>query len=149
METVIFEKQKNGLVLSTDTSKLDIAAIHLHLSTATYWAHNIPIALVKKSIENSLCFGIYDGITLVGFARVVTDYATFAWISDVYVVDSHKGRGLSKWLIKCIMSHPDLQGLRRWILATRDAHGLYAQYGFKPLAKPEMIMEINKPNPYD
>jgi len=149
METNIFEQPKNGLLISTDKAKLDLNLIHQHLSTSTYWAQNIPIAIVKKSIERSLCFGIYENKSQVGFARVVTDYATFAWISDVFVIYTHKGRGLSKWLMDCIMSHPDMQGLRRWILATRDAHGLYAQYGFKPLEKPEMFMEIMMPNPYD
>jgi len=103
---------------------------------------------VRRSIQHSLCFGIYQGGQQVGFARVITDRATFAYIGDVFVVESHRGKGLSKWLMQCIKSHPDLQGLRRWSLITRDAHGLYRQFGFTALKSPHNWMEIHDPNVY-
>ncbi|HMU11272.1 MAG TPA: GNAT family N-acetyltransferase [Ferruginibacter sp.] len=136
----ISEVVKDDLLISTDKTKLDVTLIHHYLCTESYWAKNIPIALVEKSIAGSFCFGIYHHDAQVGFARVITDHATFAYLADVFVLENYRGKGLSKWLMETIMSHPDLQGLRRWLLATRDAHGLYAQYGFVPLDKPERIM---------
>lgn len=121
--------------------------IHQFLASS-YWAREIPLELVRKSIENSLCFGIYEGNQQVAFARVITDYATFGYVSDVFVVPAHRGRGLSKWLIEEIRAHPELQVLRRWHLLTGDAHGLYKQFGFTELSKPEMHMEITIPDAY-
>jgi GNAT superfamily N-acetyltransferase len=132
--------QKNNFSISTDKTKLDIDVIHNYLCNESYWAKNIPVEIVEKSIEGSFCFGIYDDDKQIGFARVVTDHATFAYLADVFILDGYRGKGLSKMLMKEIMGHPSLQGLRRWMLATRDAHGLYTQFGFSPLDKPERIM---------
>jgi len=128
-------------LISTDPRRIDVVAVHAYLSRS-YWAESIPLELVARSIEGSLPFGIYEQEKQVGFARVISDRATFAYLADVYVLESHQGKGLSKWLMEVIMGHPELQGLRRFLLATRDAHGLYAQYGFTPLARPESLMEI-------
>lgn len=133
---------KNGFLLSTDKDKLDVEVIYQFLSNS-YWATNIPRDIVAKSLENSLCFGIYKDNRLVGFARTITDYATFAYLADVFVLEEFRGNGLSKWLVDNIKQHPDLQGLRRWMLATKDAHQLYKQYaGFVPITSPGMWMEI-------
>jgi len=134
--------------ISTDKSRLDVAMIHRYLSEESYWAKNIPRELVERSIENSICFGAYDGDRQIGFARVVTDRAAFAYIGDVFVLDSHRGRGVSKQLMQAIRDHPDLRLLRRWHLLTRDAHALYRQFGFQELAKPEWHMEIGVKDPY-
>ena len=136
----IYEAKKNDFIISTDKTKLDIVLIHTYLSKESYWAKNIPLNVVKKSIKGSCCFGLYKNKEQIGFARVVTDHATFGYIADVFILDEYRGKGLSKWLMTAIMKHPDLQGLRRWMLATRDAHGLYTQFGFLPLDKPERIM---------
>ena len=136
----IYESQKEGLLISTDKSKLDVSLIHDYLSNESYWAKNIPVHIIEKSIDGSFCFGIYDNNKQVGFARVITDHATFAYLADVFVVEQYRGRGLSKWMMETIMTNPELQGLRRWLLATRDAHGLYARFGFTALDKPERIM---------
>ena len=133
--------------ISTDRSRLDIALIHDFLRTS-YWAEGIPRALVEKSIQGSLCFGAFLGGRQVGFARVISDFATFAYVADVFVVAEHRGRGVSKLLMRRIVDHPELQGLRRVLLATRDAHGLYAQFGFQPLTQPESFMTIHKPDAY-
>jgi GNAT superfamily N-acetyltransferase len=133
--------------ISTDPSRLDVDAIHAFL-TQSYWSPGIPRATVARAIAHSLCFGAFWQGQQVGFARVVTDRATFAYLCDVYVLQGHRGRGLSKQLMDNVIAHPDLQGLRRMMLATRDAHGLYAQYGFTPLAAPDRIMENHKPNVY-
>jgi GNAT superfamily N-acetyltransferase len=127
--------------ISTDPWRLDIDAIHAYL-TRSYWAKGISKELVSKALQNSLCLGLYAGAAQIGFARVITDKATFAYLSDVYVLEEHRGRGLGKWLMSVIVAHPDLQGLRRFSLATRDAQGLYRQFGFVPLAHPERHMEI-------
>ena len=116
--------------------------------TSSYWAKGIPLETVQESIENSISFGVYHDQQLVGFARVISDRATFAYLADVFILPSHRGRGLSRWLMECIVSHPDLQGLRRWMLATQDAHGLYAKFGFTPLKSPESWMEIHRPDVY-
>jgi len=134
--------------VSTDRNKLDLGFIHEYLSTQAYWSLNIPFAIVKRSIENSLCFGVYHGEVQVGFARVITDCATIAYLGDVFIIPGHQGKGLSKMLMKTIMAHPDLQGLRRWILLTSDAHGLYRQFGWKEIANPDRYMEIAVPNIY-
>ena len=136
------ETIKDDFIISTDKTKLDVEVIHHYLCRESYWAKNIPVSVVEKSIEGSFCFGIYHHSEQVGFARVITDHATFAYLADVFVIEEYRGKGLSKWLMGTIMNHPDLQGLRRWLLATRDAHGLYARFGFTPLDKPERIMGL-------
>ncbi len=142
------EKRKPFLI-SDDKDKLDILLIHQFLSTKSYWAKNIPLGLVKKSIENSMCFGIYNSEEeQIAFARVITDYATFAYLADVFVIEAERGEGLGKELMTYIMKHEKLQGLRRWVLATRDAQGLYAQFGFEPLSHPQNFMTIAKPDMY-
>jgi len=127
-------------LISTDRSMLDLKVIHGYLSKS-YWAAGVPEEVVRRSIENSLCFGVYRGEEQAGFARVVTDRATFAYLADVFVLEEHRGRGIGKWLVEMILSHPDLQGLRRWMLATRDAHELYRRYGFAGLGEPGIFME--------
>ena len=136
----IYEVIKNDFIISTDKFKIDIAAVHNYLCNESYWAKNIPVDIVKKSIDGSFCFGLYHKNKQVGFARVITDQATFAYLADVFIIEQYRGKGLSKWLLEEVMHHPDLQGLRRWLLATRDAHGLYAKYGFAALDKPGRIM---------
>lgn len=135
------EYVRDGYTISTDKARLDIALIHDFLSRSSYWAEGRSIELVYKTIENSLCFGVYEGEAQVGFARVVTDYATFGWLCDVFVIESHRGRGLSKWLVDCVVHHPELRGLRTLMLATRDAHGLYERYGgFQRMTQAERWM---------
>ncbi|WP_374165180.1 GNAT family N-acetyltransferase [Arcticibacter sp. MXS-1] len=135
--------------ISTDPALLDIQVIYHFLSNNSYWAKNIPMDVVERAIENSLCFGVYDGDDQVGFARVITDHATFAYLADVFIVPAYRGRGLSKKMVSAILEHPSLQGLRRWMLGTADAHGLYEQFGFKPLARPERFLEISRPDIYN
>lgn len=139
----------SGFTISTAASQLDVKAIHRYLSEDSYWAKGIPYATVERAIANSLNFGLYvpDG-RLAGFARIITDYATFAWLCDVFVLPEFRGQGLSKWLMEVVWAHPGLQGLRRRILATLDAHGLYTQFGFAPLAAPDRFLEIRQHNPY-
>lgn len=128
--------------ISTDKTNLDVGMIHHYLYTTAYWAVGRPMSIVRKSIENSLCFGLYDGADQVGFARMVTDAATFGWMCDVFMLPSHRGRGLGKWLVECIMEHPDVKGLRRILLSSRDAQELYEKYGgFHPLLYPANWME--------
>jgi GNAT superfamily N-acetyltransferase len=140
------EYRRGEYTISTDRKKLDIETIHNFISTQSYWGIGRPIEVVEKSIKNSFPFGIYHGNKMVGFARVVTDYATFAWIADVFVLPEHRGKGLSKWLMEVILNHPELQGFRRWVLATKDAQGLYSQYGFQLLKCPENWLERADPN---
>jgi GNAT superfamily N-acetyltransferase len=128
--------------ISNDVRRLDVDVIHRYLATESYWAPGIPRGVVDKAIENSLCFGVYHRTEQVGFARVVTDKSTFAYLADVFILSAHRGKGLSKWLMKCVVGHEDLQGLRRFLLFTSDAHGLYAQVGFKEAGNPSRIMEI-------
>ena len=135
------------IVVDSDPERLDVAVVHGFL-TDSYWAKGIPVETVRRSIRNSLCFGLYEGSRQIGFARVVTDRATFAYLADVFVLESHRGRGLALRLMDAVTSHPSLQGLRRWVLATQDAHGLYAKYGFTPLAAPERFMERHDPTVY-
>lgn len=139
--------QLGSLTVSTDKQRLDVPAIRNFLSQS-YWAKGIPLAIVQRSIEHSLCFGVYDGSRQIGFARVISDFATFAYLADVYIDEAFRGKGLGKKLIACIMSHEQLQGLRRWMLATQDAHGLYEQYGFVRAQHPERLMEIVDPDIY-
>ncbi|TAK98601.1 MAG: N-acetyltransferase [Verrucomicrobia bacterium] len=141
------EWKRSQFDVSTDPAKLDVAAIHAFLASC-YWSEGIPREIVERALQNSLCFGLFDGAAQVGLARVVTDYATFAYLCDVYVLESHRGRGLGKWLIECVMAHPQLQGLRRFSLVTRDAHKLYEPFDFTPLRAPERHMERHKPDIY-
>lgn len=145
----VIEFRRDQFVGSTDRARLDLDVIHGFL-TNCYWAKGIPREVVARSIEHSLCFGVYDGSgAQVGFARVVSDFATVAYLGDVFVLESHRGRGLSKWMMECILQHPSLQNLRRWILLTRDAHGLYQQFGFTPLKSAERYMELHRPDVYE
>ncbi len=123
------EYQRNNYRISTDQFKLDIDVIHHYLSERSYWAQGRSREIVAKTIEHSFCFGVYDRAALVGFARVVTDYTTFAWLADVFILESHRGQGLSKWLVECIVTHPYLKELKHFLLATKDAHELYRRYG--------------------
>lgn len=125
-----YEVRKDDFLISTDKSLLNLDIIHGYLSKESYWAMNIPRDVVERSIEHSLCFGIYHQQQQVGFGRLITDQATFAYLGDVFVLESYRGKGLSKWLMESIHAHPGLQGFRRWILATSDAHGLYEQFGW-------------------
>lgn len=140
------EWQRGEYAISTDDNRLDIPVIHDFISNQSYWAQGRTIETVQRALNNSLNFGLYRDKQLVGFARVVTDYATFAWIADVFVLPEHRGRGLAKWLMEMILSHPDLQGFRRWVLATKDAHSLYARFGFISLHRPERWLERPDPN---
>jgi GNAT superfamily N-acetyltransferase len=139
---------EDGFVFSDDPQKINVAAVHLFLSVESAWAKEIPFATVEKSIQNSLCFGIYKDKQQIGFARWITDRATFAYLGDVYVLAPYRGLGLSKKLLSFMLFHRDLQGLRRYMLATADAHGLYAQFGFKPLENPSQLMAISVKNRY-
>ncbi len=133
--------------ITTDPGRLDVEAIHRFLA-GTYWSPGIPRAVVERAVRHSLCFGVLLGAEQVGFGRVVTDRATFAYLADVYVLEAHRGKGLARRLMDAVIAHPDLQGLRRMLLATRDAHGLYARYGFTPLAAPDRLMERHRPDVY-
>ncbi|WP_110513248.1 GNAT family N-acetyltransferase [Herpetosiphon llansteffanensis] len=133
--------QRDDYTISTDPALLDYAAIVVGLHQ-TYWAAERDPALIIRSVEHSLCFGVYHGQQQIGLARVITDYAVFAYIDDVYILAEHRGKGLGKWLVQTVLAYPELQGLRRWLLATRNAQGLYAQVGFGPLASAEPWMEI-------
>jgi GNAT superfamily N-acetyltransferase len=144
----IMTEQKGDFIITTDKSKLDLKVIHSFLAYESYWSQNIPFEIVKAASENSLNFGLFYKNQQVGYARVVTDYATTAYLGDVFVLKEFRGLGLSKWLMQIIMNHPDLQGLRRWILATKDAHGLYKQFGWKMMAAPERWMEKHNPDVY-
>lgn len=162
----IAEYRRGGFLISTDPARLDLDVIY-HFLTNCYWARGIRRELVARSIEHALCFGIYDesreksplsakaaggrepGPAQVGFARVISDFATTAYLGDVFVLESYRGRGLGKWMMECIMQHPALQNLRRWILLTRDAHQLYAKVGFTPLKAPESYMELHHPEVYE
>jgi GNAT superfamily N-acetyltransferase len=134
-------------LVSTDRALIDIEVV-FEVLTNSYWANGIPRGVIVRSIENALCFGIYKGREQVGFARVISDFATYAYIGDVFIVESHQGRGLGKFLMESILKHPQLQGLRRWSLVTRDAHGLYEKFGFEALKAPENYMEILNPDVY-
>jgi GNAT superfamily N-acetyltransferase len=144
----VMEYRLGEFVISTSRERLSLDVVHSFL-TNCYWAKGIPREIVARSIEHSLCFGIYEGSgAQVGFARVVSDFATVAYLGDVFVLESHRGRGLSKWLMQCVMQHPALQHLRRWILLTRDAHGLYSQFDFTLVSAPERYMELHQPEIY-
>ncbi len=139
---------KDGYTISTEPGRQDPIVIH-HFLTRSYWAEGIPLQTVERALKHSLCFGLFDGKgQQVGLVRVVTDYTTYAYLCDVFVLEEHRGRGLSKWLMECVMSYPNLQGLRRWSLGTKDAHGLYSQFGFEPITAPERFMQIANPDIY-
>ena len=144
---MIHEWRRGEYVISTDKERLDLSVIH-HFLTTSYWAAGIPLETVQRSLEHSLAFGVYKEDQLVGFARFITDYATFAYIGDVFVLEAFRGHGLSKWLMEVVVAHPELQGFRRWILLTRDAHELYKKYGFIPVQSPERYMELVFPDVY-
>ena len=145
---MIYEYKKDQYTISTDKTKLQFDVIHGFLSTS-YWSPNVPMEIVKRAAKNSMTFGIYKDEKQVGYARIISDCATFAYLADVFVLESERGKGISKWLMECITQLPDLQKLRRWMLATRDAHGLYTQFGFTPLDNPEAMMQIARPNIYN
>ena len=140
-------REHDEFLVSTDSARLDLDAIHAFLSSS-YWAEGIPRAVVERAITGSICFGLFHGERQVGFARVITDRATFAYLADVYVLEDYRGRGLGTWLIETVIAHPDLHGLRRFVLVTRDAHGLYEKFGFTALARPEYYMESHRPDVY-
>lgn len=141
MNRTNFLSTRDGYAITTDGDQIDVSAVHRYLSEESYWARNIPFDVVERAIRNSLCFAMLNSDDLAGFARVITDRATVAYLGDVFILPAHRGKGLSKWLMETISAHPDLQGLRRWMLATADAHALYAQFGFTPLTAPSHWME--------
>src|SRR5215510_4365025 len=143
-----YEIREGDVLISDEPARLDRALVHRFLSERSYWAKGVPRDVVDRAIEHSLCFGIYEAGRQVGFARVVTDRATFAWLADVFVTEERRGLGLSKQLMAGILAHPALQGLRRFMLATLDAHGLYQQFGFAAVKDVERFMEIHQPNVY-
>jgi GNAT superfamily N-acetyltransferase len=144
----VVEYRRDEFLISTDRERLSLDVVHGFL-TNCYWAKGIPREVVVRSIEGALCFGVYEGSVQVGFARVISDFATIAYVGDVFVLETHRGRGLAKWLMECIIEHPALQNLRRWILTTRDSHGLYSQVGFTQLKAPEAFMERHRANVYE
>jgi GNAT superfamily N-acetyltransferase len=144
---VTSEWRRGEFTLTTDPARIDVDAVHAFLARS-YWADGIPRDVVARSIEHSLCFALLHGGGLVGFARVITDRATFGYLGDVYVLDAYRGRGLATWMMEVVHAHPDLQGFRRWVLLTRDAHGLYRKAGYAPLAAPDRYMERRRPNAY-
>jgi GNAT superfamily N-acetyltransferase len=133
------EVKRDNFTISTDQNRIDLEAVHAYLSES-YWAKGIPRELVAKSVANSLCFGVYEGAKQIGLARVISDFATYAYLGDVYILPAFQGQGLGKWLIQTVVDHPELQEIRSFLLATRDAHGLYAQFGFEPLPEPQKRM---------
>ena len=141
------EWRRGDFAVSDDPARLDKATV-VRFITGSYWAEGIPQATMQRAIAHSLCFGLYEGDKQVGFARVVTDRATFGYLCDVFVDESHRGEGLGQWLVECVLQHPELQGLRRLSLMTRDAHTLYERFGFKPMADPTRYLEIHRPNVY-
>ncbi len=142
-----FERSRGELLVSCDPDRQDLDAIHAFVSRS-YWAEGIPRELLARALANSLCFGLFEGGRQIGFARVVSDRATFAYLADVYVLEERRGRGLATWLMECVLAHPELQGLRRWALVTRDAHALYRKFGFVTPPHPERWMEISRPGLY-
>ncbi|MGA9854714.1 MAG: GNAT family N-acetyltransferase [Gammaproteobacteria bacterium] len=143
----IFEIDRGEYRISTDPARLDPVAIQAYLSRS-YWAQGISLEIVQRALYNSLCFGLYHRDTQIGLARAISDYATFAYLCDVYVLEAHRGKGMGRWLIGGVMMHPQLQNLRRFSLATRNAHDFYRQFGFQPLVRPERVMEIRNDKAY-
>ena len=149
-EKKYYNSNKDDYFISTDPSLLKVDVIYKYLSEESYWAKNIPRDVVEKSISNSLCFGIYHHNSQIGFARLVTDKATLAYLADVFIIAEYREKGLSKWLMQVIHAHPELQGLRRWVLGTRDAHGLYEQFGWTAFDEDtrKLFMQKHNKNPY-
>lgn len=147
---IMFSRKMNDFLISTNKKLLDINIIHAYLSERSYWAQGIPIKTVLQSIKHSVCFGVYTKQQQIGFARLITDNATFAYLADVFILESYRGKGLSKWLMQCIHEYPQTKHLRRWMLTTKDAHGLYAQFGWQSLNEDMAvrIMLMNKPGIY-
>lgn len=143
------EWKRKEHTISTDDALLDIPVIHDFIANQSYWGQGRKVETVKRALDNSLNFGLYEGNRQIGFARVVTDLATFAWVADVFILEAHRGQGLSKWLMETILEHPELQQFRRWVLATKDAQGLYRQFGFHELKRPERWMERPDPNMHE
>lgn len=143
----IREWTRDGWTLSNDPARLQLNVIHGFLARS-YWAEGVPRDVVARSLEGSIAFGIYSGTEQIGFARVISDCATFAYVADVFVLEAYRSRGLARWMMQCIMQTPELQGLRRWLLVTRDAHALYRSVGFSPVSRPEGFMELVKRDPY-
>jgi GNAT superfamily N-acetyltransferase len=144
----IIEYRREGFVISTDKRRLNLQVVFDFLAHQSYWAQGRTIEIIAKSIENSLCFGVYEGDRQIGFARVITDYATFGWVCDLFILKSHRQHGLGKWLVESLISHPDLKTIRRLVLATKDAHELYRKYGsFEILPEPERWMTRVLPYP--
>ncbi len=144
----VFEWRKGEFWITTDPGRLEIDVIHGFLATQAEWAIGIPRSKLEKSLRNSLCFSLFRDDSQIGLARVISDCATIAYLGDVFVLPEYRGHGLAKWLMECVVSHPDLQNLRRWILVTEDAHGLYRKYGFRQLSHPEVFMELHNPDVY-
>ncbi len=140
----IVTETNNGYLISTDKSKLNLDMIHQFLANESHWARNIPADRVKKSIENSLCFGLYFEDKQIGFARVISDYSTIAYLGDLFILKEHRGQGLSRWMLEVIMNHPDLSGLKRWILVSKEAHDVYQQYGWAMVARPVNWVEMQE-----
>lgn len=147
LHSEIHEHRDGDILITTDPARLDLETVHGFL-TGSYWAEGIPRETVERSVRHSICFGAFDGGRQVGFARVISDRATFAYVADVFVLDSHRGRGIGKRIMAAVTSHPELQGLRLWTLFTRDAHGLYRQVGFREARYPDRLMERRQPQPY-
>jgi GNAT superfamily N-acetyltransferase len=143
----MMEWHRDSYTVSTDKQRIDLDYVHGFL-TKSYWAEGIPVHTVARSIEGSMAFGLYENGRQLGFARVITDGATFAYLADVFIDERARGSGLAAWLMECILEHPSLQGLRRFLLATRDAHGLYARFGFAPLSSPDPWMQRHNPDVY-
>jgi GNAT superfamily N-acetyltransferase len=146
-QTMHEDFRKGTLCISTDPARLDLELIH-HVLSHAYWSEGIPRSIVEQGVRHSLCFGVYDGERQIGFARVITDYTTFGYLCDVFVLEEYRGKGVGTWLMSCIMNHPRLQGFRRWHLLTRDAHELYRKFGFTEVQNPERHMEIAHPDIY-
>ena len=138
---MVHEWQRDGYTVSTDPARLNLGVIHGFL-THSYWAEGVPVGIVERSLRHSLSYGVYSGAEQVGFGRLVTDYATFAYLADVFVLEPHRGRGLARWMVTCMLETPELQGLRRWLLATRDAHDVYRSVGFEVSDDPQRFMQI-------
>jgi|SRR5215469_13884319 GNAT superfamily N-acetyltransferase len=142
-----WEQKRGEYSVTSDRARVDFEAVYGYLSRA-YWCEDIPRETLARALRNSLCFSLFEGDKQIGLVRVITDYTTFAYLCDVFVLESHQGKGLGTWMMQCVMQHPDLQGLRRWHLTTRDAHALYRKVGFVPLSKPERHMELHVPDMY-
>ena len=142
------ERHDGGILVTTDPARLDLDAVHGFLAGSSYWARGIPREVMERSMRHSICFGAFDGGRQVGFARVVSDRATFAYVCDVFVLDTHRGRGVGTRIMACIPGHPELQNLRLWTLFTRDAHGLYRRHGFRDARHPDRLMERRTERPY-